>query len=411
MSDLFWPGDERAGDLVTAPAWLAAMARVEQAWLDALARAGVAPASAVLTGLVGPEELTAVASAAEDAGNPVPALVALWRERAVGPGAPWVHRGLTSQDVIDTSLVLLLRDAVDRIRAEQRNQVAALAALAHAHRGTLIAGRTLTQHAVPTTFGLKAAGWLTGVLDAAEALDRVALPAQFGGAAGTLSAAVELARRRGHADPVAAVSGAAADAAATLGLRPARPWHTTRTTFTAIGDALAAGTDAWGRIATDVATLSRPEVGELAEPAAPGRGGSSTMPHKRNPVLSVLIRRAALTAPALASTLHLAAALAGDERPDGAWHAEWPTVRDLARRAVVAASHASELLRGLEVDAGRMRATARAAWPLLTAERGSMAAFAGLPGGEPSEDDYLGIADTVITGTLARAYAYLAAGR
>src|SRR6185369_6990327 len=153
-----------------------------------------------------------------------------------------------------------------------------LAALADAHRGTVMAGRTLTQHAVPTTFGAKAAGWLAGVLDAAETLARVPWPAQFGGAAGTLSAAVELARLRGVADPVAALTAVVADAAGALGLLPFPPWHTTRTTVTAIGDALVAATYAWGRIATDVATLSRSEIGELAEPAPGGRGGSSTMP-------------------------------------------------------------------------------------------------------------------------------------
>ncbi|MBL7495725.1 3-carboxy-cis,cis-muconate cycloisomerase [Frankia sp. CNm7] len=408
MSDLFWPGDEHAGDLATEASWLAAMARVEQAWLDALARAGIAPATVELAGLVSPDELPAVARAAEGTGNPVPALVALWRGRARGPGAAWVHRGLTSQDVIDTSLVLLLRDAVKRVLAQLRGQVGSLVALADAHRGTVIAGRTLTQHAVPTTFGLKAAGWLTGILDAADALGRLALPAQFGGAAGTLSAAVELARLRGAADPAGTVSGVVADATSTLGLRPVPAWHTTRGTFTAIGDALVACTDAWGRIATDVATLSRPEIGELAEPAADGRGGSSTMPHKRNPVLSVLIRRAALTAPALASTLHLAAALAGDERPDGAWHTEWPTLRDLARRAAVAAHHTSELLRGLRVEDLRMGATAAAAWRDLTAERRAMAAFAG---GEPADDPYLGLADGALATVLARANAYLEATR
>ncbi|CAO5179085.1 3-carboxy-cis,cis-muconate cycloisomerase [Frankia sp. AiPs1] len=406
MGDLFWPGDERAGDLASEVAWLAAMVRVEQAWLDALARAGIAPGTVDLTGLVGPDDLAEVARAAEGAGNPVPTLVALWRGRSAGPAASWVHRGLTSQDVIDTSLVLLLRDVLERVRRELHNQVTSLVVLAQAHRGTLIAGRTLTQHAVPTTFGAKAAGWLTGVLDVAGALDRLPWPAQFGGAAGTLSAAVELARLRGVADPVAVTTAVVADAASALALRAAPPWHTTRTTFTAIADALVTGTDAWGRIATDVATLSRPEIGELAEPAVDGRGGSSTMPHKRNPVLSVLIRRAALTAPALASTLHLAAALAGDERPDGAWHAEWQTLRDLARRTVVAASHTSELLRGLRVDDTRMRATARAGWPDLTAERRSIAAFVGKA---PPDDDYLGAADTVITAVLARANAYLEA--
>lgn len=406
MADLFWPGDERAGDLASEVAWLAAMARVEQAWLDALARAGIAPGTAELAGLVGPGDLAEVTQAAEEAGNPVPALVALWRTRADGPGAAWVHRGLTSQDVIDTSLTLVLRDVVERVRRELRDQVGSLAALADAHRGTVMAGRTLTQHAVPTTFGAKAAGWLAGVLDAAETLARVPWPAQFGGAAGTLSAAVELARLRGVADPVAALTAVVADAAGALGLLPVPPWHTTRTTVTAIGDALVAATDAWGRIATDVATLSRSEIGELAEPAPGGRGGSSTMPQKRNPVLSVLIRRAALTAPALAATLHLAAALAGDERPDGAWHTEWPALRDLARRAVVAASHTSELVRGLRVDDARMRATARAGWLGLTAERRSIAAFAG---GGPADDAYLGAADAVTTAVLARANAYLEA--
>jgi 3-carboxy-cis,cis-muconate cycloisomerase len=151
VADLFWPGDERAGDLASEVAWLAAMARVEQAWLDALARAGIAPGTAELAGLVGPGDLAEVAQAAEEAGNPVPALVALWRTRADGPGAAWVHRGLTSQDVIDTSLTLVLRDVVERVRRELRDQVGSLAALADAHRGTVMAGRTLTQHAVPTT--------------------------------------------------------------------------------------------------------------------------------------------------------------------------------------------------------------------------------------------------------------------
>ncbi|CAO5256055.1 hypothetical protein FAGKG844_720018 [Frankia sp. AgKG'84/4] len=261
---------------------------------------------------------------------------------------------------------------------------------------------------MPTTFGLKAAGWLTGVLDAADALGRVALPAQFGGAAGTLSAAVDLARLRGFDDPAAAVRAAVADAAGVLGLRAAPPWQTTRTTVTALGDALVTCTDAWGRVATDVATLSRPEIGELAEPAADGRGGSSTMPHKRNPVLSVLIRRAAITAPPLASILHLAAALTGDERPDGAWHAEWPTLRDLARRTAVAGSQTSELLRGLRIDEARMRATATTAAAELGAERRSIAAFAG---GEAPTDACLGVADALVAGVLARAHSYLEAAR
>ncbi|MEU0489142.1 lyase family protein [Nocardiopsis sp. NPDC006139] len=401
MTDLFWPGDERAGDLFTERAWLSAMVAVEQAWADSLAGAGIAPAAADLSGLVGADDLPDLARAAEGGGNPVIALVRMLRERADGPGAAWVHRGLTSQDVVDTALVLCARDTVARVRAELRRQAGHLAGLADAHRNTVMAGRTLTQHAVPTTFGLKAAGWLGGVLDAADALDRLRFPVQVGGAAGTLSAVVDLARARGAADPVAAATDLAAATARRLGLEPAPPWHTSRGTVTALGDALVACTDAWGRLAADVATLSRPEIAEVAEPAADGRGGSSTMPHKRNPVLSVLVRRAALAAPPLASTLHLASALAVDERPDGAWHAEWAALRTLARRTAVAASQTGELLAGLRVDADRMAATAEGAREGLAAEARAVAAFTGA-GTEPAEGT-AGAADALVDAVLVRA--------
>src|SRR5581483_8748914 len=202
-------------------------------------------------------------------------------------------------------------------------------------RATPMVGRTLTQHAVPITFGLKVANWLNGVLDAAEEVDAIELPAQFGGAAGTLAATTVLAGQPGPADaraggaapdgagpggaapdggsgPGGAARGAparamalAGDAARSLGLRARTPWQTTRAPVTRIGDTLARCTDAFGHIAGDVLVLTRPEIGELAEPAEPGRGGSSTMPNKANPVLSVLVRRAALAAPQSAAQLHL----------------------------------------------------------------------------------------------------------
>ncbi|GAB3862004.1 3-carboxy-cis,cis-muconate cycloisomerase [Nocardioides maradonensis] len=396
MSDLFWPGDERAGGLMSPTAWLEAMVAVEQAWVDALAAAGVAPAAPDLAGLVGAGDLEDLAAGAESGGNPVLGLVALLRARADGAGAAWVHRGLTSQDVVDTGLVLCLRDVVTAICAELRAQVAALAALADDHRGTVMTGRTLTQAAVPVSFGLKAAGWLTGVLDAADRLDALTFPAQFGGAAGTHAATTEL-----MGDPAAALR-IAEDAATRLELRPSTPWHTSRAPVTSYADALVACTDAWGRVAGDVLTLSRPEIAELAEPA--GRGGSSTMPHKRNPVLSTLLRRAALSAPPLASTTHVAAALAEDERPAGGWHAEWPALQALGRRTAVAASQATELLAGLHVDADRMAANARAAWDDLTAERASIARFAGA---QPSTGDYLGANDLIIDAARQRAQDWL----
>ena len=187
--------------------------------------------------------------------------------------------------------------------------------------------------------------------------------------------------------------------AQTLGLAARTPWHTARSPITTVGDALVTCTDAWGHLAADVATLSRPEIAELAEGTG---GGSSTMPHKRNPALSVLIRRAALAGPPLASTLHLASALAVDERPDGAWHLEWAALRDLGRRTVVAASQTTEVLAGLRVDTARMRATLETAVG-IDAEQRSMA---DLVGGAPSAD-YRGAADQIVDATLALARAYL----
>ena len=404
MTDLFWPGDERAGDLLSGAALLTAMVAVEDAWLGALVDAGVAPATArqPVGSLVGPPDLEAVARDAETDGNPVPGLVALLRER-LGEGDParWLHRGLTSQDVLDTALVLAVRDAVDRVSEELRAQTGTLAALTGTYRDAAMVGRTLTQHAVPVTFGLKAATWLTGVVEAAVSLRaaRGRLAVQVGGAAGTLAAATELARLQGLADPAAVTVDLVASTAATLDLPARTPWHTSRGPVTAVGDALVTCTDAWGRLAADVATLSRPELGELAEGRA---GGSSTMPHKQNPVLSVLVRRAALTTPQLAATLHLAAATVVDERPDGAWHAEWATLRDLARRSVVAGGQTTDLLAGLRVDTGRMRATLEAA-DGTDAEQHSMVELAG---GEPA-GDYRGATDLVIEETLSRAQAYL----
>ena len=414
MTDLFWPGDERAGGLLSESALLSAMVRVEAAWLDALVEAGIAPAAARddLAGLAGPDDVGAVALGAESGGNPVIPLVALLRERA-GQRSPeaarWLHRGLTSQDVLDTALVLTLRDAIDRLRADLARQVASLATLADTHRRTAMVARTLTQHAVPTTFGLKAAQWLAGVLDAGDDLAALAFPVQVGGAAGTLAAAVELAAGSGLPEPRQVASGLVSHTAAYLALADTASWHTSRAAVTRIGDTAVRCTDAWGRIANDVLTLARPEIGELSEAA--GRGGSSTMPQKANPVLSVLVRRAALAAPPLAATLHLAAAGAVDERPDGAWHAEWATLRTLVRRTVVAGAQATELLAGIDVHPDRMAATLAAAAPDALAEQRSIAdLIADPPEGFGRVSDpaaYLGAAEPLLDAVLDRARRHL----
>ena len=406
MTNLLWPGDHRAGEHMTDRALLESMVAVESAWLDALAAAGLAPpecAGADLPMLLTPNDAESLAVAAEAGGNPVIGLVALLRERAAPAVAPWIHRGLTSQDVLDTGLMLGVREVVGELAAQLRGQISTLADLATLHRGTPMVARTLTQHAAPTTFGAKAAGWCNGAVDAFAVLAEVVCPIQIGGAAGTLAASTELAALlTTAADPAAVSTGLVHGAATALGLALRPPWHTTRSPVTAAADAFVGCTDCWGRIASDVVTLTRPEIGELSEPGGAHRGVSSSMPHKRNPVLSILIRRAALSAPQLAATLHTAAALTNDERPDGAWHAEWDALRTLARRSVVAGSQCGELLAGLTVHAERMFENLDAAD--VSGEQDAIAELAG----KPPSPTYVGAVDRLIDESLDRARAALA---
>ncbi|MET8427651.1 lyase family protein [Nocardia sp. NPDC004860] len=397
MNSLFWPGDHRAGDVMSDAAFLRALALTEDRWLLVLAEHGVAPRYVPIGDLVGESDLPHLTTDAESGGNPVIPAVALLRERLRATGNPdaaeWLHRGLTSQDVVDTALMLCARDAVGRVRGELTTQIRLLTDLADAHRATPMAARTLTQPAVPTTFGAKVATWLHGLLDADDALIARIYPVQLGGAAGTLSGLVEL------AGPSAAHSCRTAFPAA-LGLAAAVPWHTHRATITALGDAAVRANDSWGRIANDVLTLTRPEIGELAQ-ADPG--GSSTMPHKANPTLPILIRRAALAAPALGATLHIAAGEQVDERADGAWHLEWGTLAILLRRTVVAAAQTSVLLTGLRVNTTRMARRVAEIETDLHAEQRGMAALAG----HPPHPTYQGLADDLVQEAVDRARTHL----
>ncbi|MGZ4563187.1 MAG: lyase family protein [Mycobacterium sp.] len=401
MTNLLWPGDHRAGEQMTDRALLESMVAVESAWLRALSAAGLAPAGcadADLSNLLGHNDCEALAATAEDGANPVIGLVALLRHRAAPAVAPWIHRGLTSQDVLDTGLMLGVRGVVGELVTRLAEQISTLTELATLHRGTPMVARTLTQHAAPTTFGAKVAGWLNGVVDAFDGLSALVVPIQIGGAAGTLAATTELATLlTGAADPAEVSTGLVQSAATGLGLGVRLPWHTTRAPVTAAADAFVGCTDSWGRIASDIVILARPEIGELSEPGGESRGGSSSMPHKRNPVLSILIRRTALSAPQLAATLHTAAVLANDERPDGAWHAEWDTLRTLARRTVVAGSQCGELLAGLAVHADRMSENLDAA-----NVSGEQEAIAELAGKSPAPT-YFGAVDRLIDQSLDRA--------
>jgi len=371
---LLEPGSWRSSAHVDDRAVLQAVLDVEVAWVEVQVSLGLVPAhdvdrvvGAVRTaGDATAYDLSDLARRSEDGGNPVLPVLADLRDHVgrIDPAAAaLVHRGLTSQDVLDTALMLVARRTLEQLHASLSESADALAGLAERHRGTVMVGRTLTQHALPTTFGLKAAGWLSGVLDGLDAVDgcRAALPVQCGGAVGTLAAVHALVPGRAL-DAADLLSGA-------LGLATALPWHTNRTPVTRLADTLVTVADALGKIGADVCVLSRPEIGELAEPSADGRGISSTLPQKRNPVLSVLIRSVAIEAPHLAAQVHSAAALAVDERPDGSWHAEWPALIRLLGRVAAAASQAAELLASLEVDAAAMQATVVAAGPSLLAER------------------------------------------
>ena len=257
---------------------LASMVAVESAWLDALVAAGLAPgecAGADLHRLVAAHDCETLAAGAEGGANPVIGLVELLRERATPEVGRWLHHGLTSQDVLDTGLMLATRAVVDELMSQLADQVSTLTTLATAHRGTQMVARTLTQHAAPTTFGAKVATWLNGVVDAYQQLATLTTPVQIGGAGGTLAAATELAiLTEGHGNAVEIPAKLAQTTAATLGLAIRMPWHTTRTPVTAAGDALVGCTDAWGRIASDDPPRS-PVAGSLSS-AISGRTSVTT---------------------------------------------------------------------------------------------------------------------------------------
>ncbi|MFJ3671317.1 3-carboxy-cis,cis-muconate cycloisomerase [Streptomyces sp. NPDC090106] len=368
----------RAGTPVEAAvgdgAWLQAMLDAEAALARAQARCGTVPAqaAAAITAAARADHLDVreLALAARETANPVVGLVkaftAVVAERSP-LAAEYVHRGSTSQDVFDTGAMLVARRALTPTVADLRAAADALGALAAEHRDTVMAGRTLALHAVPTTFGLKAAGWRQSLLDAAERLERVELPVALGGAAGTLAGYLQYAGE--GADPATVLHELGAAFADETGLaEPVLPWHALRTPVADLAAALAHTTGALGKIAADVLVLTRTEVGEVAEPSVAGRGASSAMPHKRNPVLATLIRSASLQVPALAAVL-LQCLPAEDERSAGVWHAEWQPLREALRLTGGAAHTAVELARGLSVHADRMRANLAATGGQLVSER------------------------------------------
>ncbi|MEV8593934.1 3-carboxy-cis,cis-muconate cycloisomerase [Streptomyces sp. NPDC052012] len=358
-----WAGSP-AADATSDTAFLRALLDAEAALTRAQAALGLAPAeaAAAVSGAADPGrfDLGALAGRARGGGNPVIPLVAELT-RAVGePYGPYVHRGATSQDIMDTAMMLVAGRTLTLVLGDLDRCARALARLAAEHRDTALPGRTLTQHAVPTTFGLKAAGWRALVLDARDRVTavRASLPAQLAGAAGTLAAFTAY-----GADDATELPGAYARE---LGLRaPALPWHTLRTPVADLAGCLAFTAGALGKLAADVLTLSRTEIAEVSEGSG---GGSSAMPHKANPVRATLIAAAARRAPQLAATLYGSMA-AEDERPAGAWHAEWEPLRDLLRLAGGAARDAAELAEGLKAHPDAMREHLGLTHGLIVSER------------------------------------------
>jgi 3-carboxy-cis,cis-muconate cycloisomerase len=367
-------------------AWLQAMLDTERALAWAQARAGLAPAAAAeaITAHCHAEayDVAQLGRHALAAGNPVVPLVRELAARLPEHAAAYLHLGATSQDVIDTATCLVARRATEPLLTDLAATADSLADLADSHRTTLLPARTLLQQALPTTFGLTAAGWLVPVHETYLDLERVVrtrLAVQLGGAAGTLASlagardssgdrygAKDGARRRdGDGPRVLALL------AAELGLaEPVLPWHTDRSRVAALAGALGAATGALGKVALDVALMAQTEVGEVSEGPGTdgaGRGGSSTLPHKRNPVGAVLVTAAARRAPGLVATL-LATMPQEHQRAAGAWHAEWETLRELLHLTGGAAAHARTLAVGLRVVPGRMRENLDRTGGLLMAE-------------------------------------------
>ncbi|MEU1709715.1 3-carboxy-cis,cis-muconate cycloisomerase [Streptomyces sp. NPDC005706] len=358
-----WAGTPAAG-ATSDTAYLRALLDAEAALTRAQAALGLAPAAAAAAvseaAGSGRFDVRSLAERARGGGNPVIPLVADLTKAVGAEHGPYVHRGATSQDVMDTATMLVAVRTLDPVLDDLGRTERALARLAAGHRDTPMPGRTLTQHAVPTTFGLKAAGWRSLVLDARDRVRRVrdSLPVQLGGAAGTLAAL----RVYGAGDADALTRAYARE----LGLAaPVLPWHTLRTPVADLAGCLAFTAGALGKLAVDVLTLSRTETGEVAEGSG---GGSSAMPHKANPVRSTLVAAAARRAPQLAATLYGSLA-AEDERPAGAWHAEWEPLRDLLRLVGGAAAHAAGLSEELRVHPAAMRRNLGITRGLIVSER------------------------------------------
>jgi 3-carboxy-cis,cis-muconate cycloisomerase len=348
----------------------AALARAESR-LGVIPKSAAAPiASKCRAGLI---DMPSLASAAARAGNLAIPLVKQLGEMVAmddAAAARFVHWGSTSQDAIDTGFVLQLRPALDKFERELDRLAEFLARLAKKHRATPVAARTWMQQALPTTFGFIVAGWLDAVLRGQERLreaSKRAIVLQFGGAAGTLAALDE----RGN------------DVARALGKElnlpvPEVSWHSHRDRIVEVATALGLCTGTLGKIARDISLHTQTEIAEIFEPGGEGRGGSSTLPHKRNPVTCAVVLAAAIRVPGLVSTI-LSAMVQEEERGLGGWHAEWETMPELIGIAGGALHHLADTIEELEVDKAKMLENLEITHGLIYSEAVQMA-LAGVMG-------------------------------
>ncbi len=347
------------------------MLMIEAALARALATEEIIPRSAaeIIVSACKADQIdtAALSNAVSSAGNlaiPLVKQLTAAVARINTDAARYVHWGATSQDVIDSGRVLQLREAIDLITTDLAELADTLAALARQHRTTIMMGRTWMQHAQPTTLGLKIAGWLDALMrhqDRLQTLRERLCVLQFGGATGTLASLGD----RG----LTVATALAKDLSLDL---PALPWHTHRDRVAEMATTLGLLAGTLGKIARDIALHAQTEIAELAEPQAPGRGGSSTMPHKRNPVACSAVLACVMRVPALVSTM-LASMVQEQERALGSWQAEWDTLPEIAMLTSAALNHLRELMSGLSVDAVRMRANIDMTQGLVMAEAVSLA--------------------------------------
>ncbi len=337
----------------------AALARAEVA-------AGVIPASAAapIAKACNAEafDIPALAEDATRSGNlAIPLVKALTAAvaRTDADAARYVHWGATSQDVIDSATMLTLRAAIEVLLLDLDRAIAGFTGLARQHRDTAMVARTWLQHALPMPFGLKLAEYAAALDRSRERLKRLrgeALALQFGGAAGTLAALGD--------NGLAVAEKLAAELELPL---PDAPWHTHRDRIAELASGFAILTGSCGKIARDVSLMMQTDVAEAFEPSGEGRGGSSTMPHKRNPVAAATALAAAAMAPNLAATI-FAAQVQDHERSAGPWHSEWPTLPTLLLVTSGALAAIVDIAEGLEVDTARMRVNLDATHGLIMAE-------------------------------------------